>query len=63
MKDKIVELVVKKMEGRSKAGIITYGTTLCANNDDDFLVHAQEEAMDLALYLEKLIQQRKNNKS
>ncbi len=58
MKDKIVETVVNKMKGRSKAGIIAYGTTLHANNDDDFLVHAQEEAMDLALYLEKLIQQR-----
>ncbi len=36
----------------------SYTVEEIANNDDDFLVHAQEEAMDLALYLEKLIQQR-----
>ena len=53
--DPIVESVVKKLRERSKVGIKTYGTTLEENNTDDFLVHAQEEAMDLANYLEKLI--------
>ena len=44
-------------------GIKKYGTTLEENNHDDFLVHAQEEAMDLVNYLEKLIQDNKNQMS
>ena len=53
-KDKVVEQVVKKFEERSNKGIEVYGTTLDENNVDDFLTHAQEEAMDFVLYLQKL---------
>jgi hypothetical protein len=63
MKDKIVESVVLKYQQRSEVGINKYNTTLENNNEDDFLLHAQQEAMDLSLYLEKLIQQRNENKN
>jgi hypothetical protein len=64
MQDKIVQSVVLKYQQRSEVGIKKYNTTLEDNNEDDFLLHAQQEAMDLSLYLEKLIQQRngKQNK-
>lgn len=55
MKDKIVQQVVDKYQQRSDVGIKKYGTTLEANNSDNYLLHAQQEAMDLSLYLEKII--------
>ena len=54
MTDKIVEQVKNKLDSRSSIGIDKYKTTLEANNKDNFLNHAQEEAMDLCLYLEKI---------
>jgi hypothetical protein len=55
--DSIVESVIKKYSERSQRGIDKYGTTM--DREDlstlDWLRHAQEEAMDLSLYLEKLI--------
>lgn len=62
MKDKIVKLVTDKYKERSKAGIKKYGTTLDQNNDDDFLIHLQEELMDATLYIEKLFSQTFKNK-
>jgi hypothetical protein len=57
-KDPIVEAVMQKLYVRSQVGINKYGTTL--NRTDlsrlEWLNHAQQEAMDLANYLEKLIQ-------
>ena len=58
MKDKIVEQVITKFSNRSELGIKKYGTTLEANNTDDFLEHLQEELMDAILYIEKLKQLR-----
>lgn len=59
--DSIVESVRQKLLERSKAGINKYNTTL--EREDlttlDWLIHAQEEAMDLANYLEVLIQKEK----
>lgn len=56
MQDSIVNSVIDKFKQRSEAGINKYGTTL--DRDDlsisDWLKHAQEEAMDFCLYLEKL---------
>ena len=56
--DLIVESVRQKLFERSQAGIRKYGTSL--ERDDlsllDWLRHAQEEALDLANYLEVLIQ-------
>ena len=56
LEDKIVESVVNSFLTRSAIGIEKYGTTL--NRTDlsslDWINHAQEEAMDLILYLEKI---------
>lgn len=57
MKDKHVESVIAKYRERSKVGIEKYNTSL--ERDDlsiqDWLKHAQEEAMDFSLYIEKLM--------
>ena len=60
IKDKIVEDVIKKFKKRSEVGIKKYNTTLYDSPDGfyAFLNHAQEEAMDFVLYLEKLKQQK-----
>lgn len=54
--DTIVNSVVEAFLMRSKIGTEKYGTTL--DRDDltplEWLKHAQEEAMDFTLYLEKL---------
>jgi hypothetical protein len=55
MRDEIVERVVDKMYERSQIGITKYGTTLYNNNKDNYMLHLQEELMDAALYLEKLM--------
>ena len=57
-KDSIVKRVVKSFKKRSKVGRKKYGTTLDRNdlNHLDWIQHAQEEAMDFVLYLEKLKQ-------
>ena len=55
-KDKYVQSVKEAFERRSQAGIQKYNTTL--ERDDlsivEWITHAQEEAMDLTLYLERL---------
>lgn len=56
MKDKIVESVINKFKQRSDTGVKKYGVTMDRNDLDiiQWITHAQEEAMDLALYLEKI---------
>ena len=56
MEDKIVKKVIDKFKQRSEAGIKKYGVTLERNDlsFEDWITHAQEEAMDFILYLEKL---------
>lgn len=56
MKDKIVESVINKFKQRSYTGVKKYGLTMDRNDLDiiQWITHAQEEAMDLALYLEKI---------
>jgi hypothetical protein len=56
MQDEIVNQVVNKYQKRSEIGIGKYNTTLKNNNSDCFFKHAQEEAMDFSLYLEKILQ-------
>lgn len=58
MKDSIVESVISKFQERSDVGIQKYGTTLDRNDLTtlEWINHAQEEAMDFILYLEKLKQ-------
>jgi len=63
-KDSIVESVIERFRDRSEVGIKKYGTTL--ERDDfslyDWLVEAQQEAMDYVLYLEAAKNNIKKNK-
>lgn len=59
-KDPIVESVRQKLLDRSNIGLKKYNISLKSNNKDNYLKHAQEEAMDLANYLEKLMQQKED---
>lgn len=54
----IEENVCFKILKRSEVGKAKYGTTMERKdlNRLDWLKHAQEEAMDLAVYLQKLIE-------
>lgn len=56
--DPIVEKVRQKLLDRSQVGMAKYGCTM--ERDDltvlDFLKHHQEELMDAAIYVERLIQ-------
>jgi len=56
MKDSIVQSVIKQFQERSDVGIKKYGVTLDRNdlNTLQWINHAQQEAMDFVLYLEKL---------
>lgn len=58
MKDSIVESVIEQFKQRSEVGKIKYGITLDRTDLTrlQWLNHAQQEAMDLILYLEKLKQ-------
>ena len=60
--DKIVRSVLKRFNTRSKIGIEKYSTTLERNdlNTLEWLTHAQDEAMDFVLYLERLKQEFKD---
>jgi len=54
---KIESSVVSKILKRSNQGFEKYGTTMERSDLSrlEWLIHAQEESMDLAVYLEKLI--------
>lgn len=54
--DKYVQAVKDKFEKRSQIGIKKYNTTLERTDLTlmDWINHAQEEAMDLTLYLERI---------
>ena len=56
IKDSIVESVIKQFKDRSNVGIAKYGTTMDRKDLStlEWLNHAQQEAMDFCLYLEKL---------
>jgi hypothetical protein len=62
MKDEIVESILNRFILRSKAGIEKYGVTL--QREDlttlEWLQHAQDEAMDFCLYIERLKQEFSN---
>lgn len=61
--DSIVQKVQKEMTSRAEMGFNKYKQTLDRTDLSviDYLQHAKEEAMDLALYLEKTIQLLKGN--
>lgn len=56
----IEERVMDKIRDRAIRGKLKYGTTMERTDltELQWLIHAQEEALDLAVYLEKLIQQK-----
>ena len=57
--DNIVEKVIKKFSERSELGQKKYGVTLERTDLTklEWINHAQEEAMDFILYLERLKQE------
>jgi hypothetical protein len=61
MNDSIVESVINQFKERSSVGINKYGVTLDRTDLTrlEWLNHAQQEAMDMILYLEKLKQYEK----
>lgn len=63
IKDSIVESVVNQFKERSEVGIKKYNTTLDRIDLStlDWINHAQQEAMDFVLYLEKLKKEYENN--
>jgi hypothetical protein len=58
---KIEDAVCAKIQQRAEVGLKKYGVTLEREDltELDWLIHAQEEAMDLVNYLEVLIQKKK----
>lgn len=58
MVSSIEDSVASKIIGRAMDGFSKYGVTMERTDLSrlDWLIHAQEEAMDLAVYLERLIQ-------
>lgn len=59
VEDPIVLKVMEKYYERSQLGINKYGTTLAREDLEltDWLTHAQDEAMDLSLYIERIKQE------
>ncbi len=55
----IEDLVITRIRERADLGLKKYGTTMERQDLSrrDWLRHAQEEALDLAIYLERLIQE------
>ena len=55
---RIEEEVCKKIMTRANIGEMKYGVTMDKEEltRKEWLIHAQEEAMDLAIYLQKLIE-------
>jgi hypothetical protein len=55
--DPVVEAVRSKLLQRSERGLTKYGVTVADSplSREEWLRHAQEEAMDLAIYLERIL--------
>lgn len=54
----IWELVISDMKERDSVGRERYGIPLQANNGRDALIDAYQEALDLAVYLRQVIEER-----
>ena len=65
IEDQIVIRVLSRFSERSQVGIAKYNTTLERTDLStlEWLTHAQEEAMDFVLYLERLKDEYKSIKS
>ena len=53
------QLVMADMADRRNVGIQRYGTLLQPNNGRDALVDAYQEALDLAVYLRQVLEERR----
>jgi hypothetical protein len=53
----ILDQTIKDLQAREVRGLKEYGTTMDRTDlsKDEWLQHAYEEALDLALYLKKLL--------
>jgi len=60
-KDKLVQRVMDKMAIRANQGIIKYGNTMesAKKTRKEWLIEAQQECLDQAVYLEKCIGEEK----
>ena len=58
MDSKILIKVIEDMRKREAKGVLEYGTTLDRKdiNEKEWIYYAYEEALDLALYLRKIIE-------
>jgi hypothetical protein len=58
MDSNILTLVIEDMRKREAKGKLEYGTTLDRKDlgDKEWMLYAYEEALDLALYLRKIIE-------
>ena len=56
--DSINAAVIQKLQERAERGHAKYGVTMDRTDltELEWLIHAQQEALDFAVYLEKLIQ-------
>ena len=54
----ILQIVIAELKVREERGLSKYGTTMDRNDltNTEWLQHAYEEALDLSLYLKKLIE-------
>lgn len=59
---KIMYSIIDDLLARQEKGRIEYGTTMDRTdlNEEQWLQHAYEEALDLAIYLKKIIKTKKN---
>lgn len=57
--DDTVVSLIRKFEDRSADGMVSYGQSMADNKGDlkYWLINAQEEAMDLCLYLTRAIEE------
>jgi len=64
MKSEILKEVIADLERREQKGLVEYGTTVDRTDlsKDFWLNSAYEEALDLAIYLKKLINLEKYEK-
>jgi hypothetical protein len=56
----ILQLVIAELKVREERGLNKYGTTVDRNDltELEWLQHAYEEALDLAVYLKKIINEK-----
>ena len=63
MDSKILTKVIEDIRKREAKGVLEYGTTLDRKdiNEKEWIYYAYEEALDLALYLRKIIEINNDN--